>query len=150
MDMLIKMMSAPSSRTIREVVKDAGAYRRGSQNHSSQRASITREVTPRVALPINEKRRCNSTHRFWNQIWVCLSTIPSNSDISFLRAAVGLRSIAKKCSRWVSCSGVTRERLRFSFSLSLIFSFSLCTVLLASGGLRDVGLDEVGSDPRVR
>lgn len=40
--------------------------------------------------------------------------MPSSSAISLRRAAVGLRSAAKKRSRWVSCSGVTRERLRFS------------------------------------
>jgi hypothetical protein len=40
--------------------------------------------------------------------------MPNNSEISFLRAAVGLLSAAKKRSRCVSCSGVTRDRFRFS------------------------------------
>lgn len=40
--------------------------------------------------------------------------MPSISLISFLRAAVGLRLAAKKLSSWVSWSGVTRDRLRFS------------------------------------
>lgn len=51
--------------------------------------------------------------------------MPSNSLISFLLAAVGLRSNAKSLSRWVNCSGVTRDRLRFS---------------LPSGGWVEVGL----------
>ena len=40
--------------------------------------------------------------------------MPSNSEISFRRAAVGLLSAAKKRSRWVNCSGVTRDLFRFS------------------------------------
>ena len=40
--------------------------------------------------------------------------MPNKSEISFLRAAVGLLSAAKKSSSCVSCSGVTLERLRFS------------------------------------
>lgn len=41
--------------------------------------------------------------------------MPSISLISLLRIAVGLLSVAKNLSRCASCSGVTRERLRFSF-----------------------------------
>ena len=54
------------------------------------------------------------THLFWNQICVCRSCMPNRSEISLRRAAVGLLSDAKKRSRCASCSGVTRERLRFS------------------------------------
>ena len=40
--------------------------------------------------------------------------MPKSSEISLRRAAVGLLSAAKKRSRCVSCSGVTRDLLRFS------------------------------------
>lgn len=56
----------------------------------------------------------SATDLFWNQICVWRSCMPSSSDISLRRAAVGLLSATKKRSRWVSCSGVTRERFRFS------------------------------------
>lgn len=57
---------------------------------------------------------CIAADLFWNQICVWRSCMPSSSDISLRRAAVGLLSAMKKRSRWVSCSGVTRDRFRFS------------------------------------
>jgi hypothetical protein len=55
--------------------------------------------------------------------------MPNKSLISFLLAAVGLLSIEKKRSRLMSCSGVTRERFRFSlshFPPAPLTDFDLC------------------------
>jgi len=67
-------------------------------------------------MDIREERGGERTDLFWNQIWVWRSCMPSISLISFRLAAVGLRSMEKRRSRWESCSGVTRDRLRFSRS----------------------------------
>ena len=50
--------------------------------------------------------------------------MPKSSEISLRRAAVGLLSAAKKRSRCVSCSGVTRDLLRFSRG-SPVFDFEV-------------------------
>jgi hypothetical protein len=77
--------------------------------------------------------------------------MPSKSLISFLLAAVGLLSIEKKRSKWISCSGVTRERFRFSlshFAPTPLMDFDLCGpdegTLLESGSLLSDNEAELG------
>lgn len=60
--------------------------------------------------------RKREAYLFWNQTCVWRSSMPSWVLMSLRRAAVGLRSMANMPSRAASCSGVTRERLRFSLT----------------------------------